>query len=346
MASLNAPRALFLICEGGLGDVLMVMAAAKALKASFNCKVFLRTHPEYVPLAKACRHLDDAFSTIERFNELIANAITVYPEGGFLGMNLTNYMVSISQSHQVDAYLAKFSIEAPPHLKELELSADSAADDRADKLVSSWPALPAGKARILIHPALTDPHKTWPRARWEELTAHFMASGHQVAAIGERAPEIGRSVHDLAVDGLVSAVDQLDPLGTVALMRRAHLLVSTDSGPIQLAGATDIGIVGIYSIVAAKNRLPFRHGEAAWNAKGVAPACPAHPCFELLRDPELRKPFISGVRRALQEGRLSARHPFAEWCTMPQRYHCMTHEITVSAVLATCRDLMMHGQAL
>ncbi len=310
----------------------MVLAAAKALKARFHCAVFLCTHSKYCQLAKACKHVDDAFSNWQTLNK----AIAPYPPGTVAGVNLTSYSVSISPLHQVDAYLAAFDIEAPADLKELELRPDTVSDAQAEKLIASWPALPAGKARILIHPALSDPHKTWPRARWEGLSSHFIAAGHQVVVIGERTPEIGRSVHDLAVAGLVTAVDRLEPLGTVALMRRAHLLVSTDSGPIQLAAATDIGIVGIYSIVAAKNRLPFRHGKAGWNAKGVSPACPAHPCFEKLRDPANVEPFD----RAVREGRHSGRHAFAEWCMMAERYHCMTHEITVSSVLDACRDLM------
>ena len=221
-------------------------------------------------------------------------------------------------------------------MKQLELQPDAAAEAQAEELIASWPTLSAGKSRVVVHPALSDHHKTWPRSRWEELCAHFIAEGRQVVVIGARTPEIGRSVHDLEVAGLITAVDRLDPLATVALMQRAHLLVSTDSGPIQLAGATDIGIVGIYSIVAAKNRLPFRHGQAGWNSRGVAPVCAAHPCFEKLRDPAILEP----IDRAIREGRRSGRNAFGEWCIMPERYHCMTHEITVSSVLDACRDLM------
>jgi ADP-heptose:LPS heptosyltransferase len=330
---LSSLRALYLITVAGMGDMLMVMAAAKALKAHFNCAVFLCTRSEYLTLAKAGRHVDDAFSNWQTLNK----AIAPYPPGTVLGVNLEVFSLSISQSHQVDAFLANFDIEAPPHLKELELRRDASSDAQVERLIGSWPALAPGQRRILVHPALSDPHRTWPGARWEELCSRLIAAGHQVVVIGVRVPETGRSMHELSVPGLVSAADQLDALGTVALMRRADLLVSTDSGPIQLAAATDIGIVGIYSIVAATNRLPFRHGKAGWNAKGVVPVCSAHPCFEKLRDPVLKE-------RALREGP-GGRHPLGEWCMMPERYHCMTHEITVSMVLDTCRDLMTEWQA-
>jgi ADP-heptose:LPS heptosyltransferase len=315
-----------------MGDVLMVLAAAKALKARFNCPLFLCTHAKYLPLAKACKHVDDAFSNWQTLNK----AIAPYPPGTVVGADVTSYTVSISALHQVDAYLAAFGIEAPPHLKELELRPDTVSDAQAEKLIASWPALPVGKARILIHPALSDPHKTWALARWEELSSRFIAAGHQVVVIGERTPEIGRSVHELTVTDLITAVDCLEPLGTVALMRRAHLLVSTDSRPIQLAAATDIGIIGIYSIVAAKNRLPFRHGKAGWHAKGVSPVCSAHPCFELLRNPANVEP----IERAIREGRHSGRNAFGNWRVMPDRYHYMTHEISLSMVFDACRDLM------
>ena len=70
--SLSAPRALYLICTAGLGDVLMVLAAVKALKARFDCPVYLCTHSKYLRLAKACKHVDDAFSNWQTLNRAIA----------------------------------------------------------------------------------------------------------------------------------------------------------------------------------------------------------------------------------------------------------------------------------
>lgn len=317
-----------------MGDVLMVLGAAKALKARFNCPVFLGVTPAYRDLAKACRHVDDAFSDWHA----LERALAPYPPETVLGSDFTGYRASIASSHQVDAYLAAFGIEAPPHLKEIELRPDATAAAQAEAMIASWPVLPPGSARILFHPGTGDPNRTWPRPRWEALASHFIGENHQVIVIGSRTTRTDRGVHQLAVPGLLTTVDRLEPLGTVALMRRSHLLVCTDGGPVQLAAATDIGIVGIYSVVAGENRLPFRHGQAGWRAAAVAPTCAAHPCINKLRDPvEIER--IERTIRAKPDS-----NPFGEWCVMPERYHCMTDEITVSTVLDACRGLMTAGQ--
>jgi len=308
----------------------MALGAAKALKARFNCALFLGVLPRYRALARACEHVDDVFTSEPALNRAIAQ----YPPETVLGRELTAYMASVSPDHQIDVYLEACGISAPARLKEIELRLDPGAETQADAMIASWPALASGTARILIHPATGDPNRTWPRSRWEELAARLIAAGHQVVVIGSRSARSDRGVHDLTVSGLVTAVDRLQPLATVALMRHADVLVSTDGGPVQLAGATDIGIVGIYSVVAGKHRLPFRHGEAGWRARAVSPVCPAHPCIQGVADPAVRE----RIDRTLREQPGS--NPLGEWCVMPQRYHCLTHEITVSMVLDACRDLL------
>ena len=307
----------------------MTLAAAKALKARFQCAVFLGVLGRYRDLAKACEHVDDVFTSEQALNRAIAQ----YPPEHVLGREFTAFMPSVSPDHQVDVYLAACGFEAPPHLKQIELRLDRSAEAQAETVLASWPALAPGAARILIHPGSGEPNRTWPRPRWEELASRLIAAGHQVIAIGSRTIRSDRGVHDLAVPGLLTAVDRLNALGTAALMRRADLLVSTDGGPVQLAGATDIGIVGIYSAVAGKHRLPFRHGEAGWRARAVSPVCPAHPCIHRLAEPEIRE----RIEREIREQPRS--NPFGEWCVMPERYHCLTHEITVPMVLDACRDL-------
>jgi hypothetical protein len=318
-----------------MGDVLMVLAAAKALKARFNCPLFLGVDSAYRELAKACWHVDDAFSDWEG----LKTAIAPYPPETVLGFDLSYYGFSVSPRHQVDAYLEFFNIEAPPQLKDIELRADHRAEARAEEAIAAWPPLPAGRARILVHPGSGDANRTWPRVRWEELAACLIAAGHQVIVIGSRTARSDRAVHELAVPGLLTVVDRLEPLATVALMRRVHQLVSTDGGPVQLAGATEIGIVGIYSVVGGRNRLPFRHGELGWGAKAVSPECPAHPCIHQLSDAAISERIDRAIR-----GELAS--PLGEWCALPDRYHCMTHEITVSMVLDACHHLLAKRQTL
>src|SRR5262249_48597854 len=140
--------------------------------------------------------------------DALNRAIAPYPVETVYGADFSHYKSSVSPSHQVDAYLAFFGIEAPPHLKEIELRPDPAADAQAEELIAAWPVLSAGKARILIHPGSGDPNRTWPGHRWEELASGLIAAGHQVAVVGSRNARTDRGVQDLAVPGLLSAIDR------------------------------------------------------------------------------------------------------------------------------------------
>jgi hypothetical protein len=112
-------------------------------------------------------------------------------------------------------------------------------------------------------------------------------------------------------------------------MRRSDVLVSADSGPVQLAGATDIGIVGLYSVVAGSCRLPFRHGTASWQAEAVKPSCAFHPCYQLMNDPKVIAPFM----QKLQEKSLTVQRLFSHWCPDGESFACMKQQITVPMVI-------------
>jgi ADP-heptose:LPS heptosyltransferase len=66
---------------------------------------------------------------------------------------------------------------------------------------------------------------------------------------------------------------------SVAIFGQSKLLISADSGPIQLAGMTECGILGLYSVMAPEYRLPYRHGQMGWNAYGIMTNCPKAPCY-------------------------------------------------------------------
>lgn len=329
MASGTA-NAFCLIRSGGLGDVLMALAAAKALKRAHAAPVFFGTALQYWPLARACPHVDAVFADNAGFQAIVAR----HPGLAVTAAQLDRAAFGIAPRHQVDAYLEAFGIVAPPLHKDIELRADPAAAQR----VAAWlPARPpAGRARILLHAGAGDPNRTWPRVHWEALAAQLIADGHQVIAIGHRSAVGNRSVQTLTVHGLLDAVDAWDATGTLELMRRCDLLVSTDGGPVQLAGATDIGIVGLYSVVAGACRLPFRHGEAGWRARAVEPACSAFPCYAKLHEPAI----AAQHEKALRAGHTDAARLFAEFCVVPERYRCLSDEIDPARVHAACRSVL------
>ena len=190
---------------------------------------------------------------------------------------------------------------------------------------------------MLLHPSNGDPNRTWPLERWQELAARLLAKGHQILAIGQRHRETKAGMFTLDGGGeVISLIDEFDSLETVALMNWSDLLVATDSGPIQLAGLTGIGIVGLYSVVAGRNRLPVRNGQRGWRAIGLSPTCRFHPCYErLLASDEYAAHHQGGPKTSEENAKF-----LGEWCMNEQRFACLSHEITVDKVTEACGSLL------
>ena len=327
-----------LVRTAGLGDVLMALCAANAIRHTTGDKVMLVTAPQHRDIAAACPDIEQVACSAAEFEAIRAAA----GDDEIAVTQLGSPSFGIAREHQVDAYLRAVGIEAAPEHKALHL--DLAEDDlqQARALLARHPRPSSGRARILVHPAAGDPNRTWPAERWMELTQALIADGHQVVQIGAGRPGDAHGVHELVGPALagsarfVDAANRLSARATLALMREADLLVSSDSGPVQLAGATDIGIVGLYSVVPGRNRLPFRHGEAMWNARAVEPVCRSFPCYDRMHDPAVMAPFVQAIRSgALDGGRL-----LSEWCPEDKSYRCMRAEIGVAQVMEACAGLL------
>ncbi|SAK97876.1 Glycosyltransferase family 9 (heptosyltransferase) [Caballeronia calidae] len=318
----HALRTVDAVCidrRGGMGDVLMALAAAKALKALSERSVVVLTAPEFRRLAQACPHVDHVVHDTSALHDLYANVR--YHEVGPAAYGLSRF-------HQVDAYLNAFGVSADADIKNLELNTGEQADEKIARLIDSWPALAPGRRRVLLHAAQGNPNRTWPMARWDALASALVEAGHQVVIIGTTGVA-DKPAAIPQVDGVLSAVDALDALETVALMRRSDALVSADNGPIHLAGASDIAIVGLFSVVTAACRIPYRHGQAMWRAEEVRPSCKFYPCYHQMHDDAVFAPFMTRI----QQGVLMVNELFSNWCSDGGSFSCMKEQITVPMVM-------------
>lgn len=320
------PDQIFLYRSAGLGDVLMAFPLVRALKEQFPEKeIHFCTAYAYKPLV-------DANPDIDRFipPEVLGQYLVF--ESHVIDLNRAHY--GYAPQHQVDAFLHAFRLELPAEKKSIRLKIPSMVQNDVERKLQeiledyrlrgaqSWNKM------VLLHPAQGDVNRTWPRERWEELARLLVGSGNLVIVVGHSSASTGRGIHPLNVEGVYHLEDQLSPLEFVALCRKADVLVSTDSGPIQLAGATDIAIVGIYSVVRGHRRLPYRKGEMGWNAVAVEPSCPFKGCYEKMNDEQLMQPYL----RMIEEGKITPASLFSQWCVNDDKYACMQHQIGVEQV--------------
>lgn len=262
----------------------MTLCAAHALKERGQSVVIV-TLPMYRELVEACPHVD----------EVVTEARFVENE-----VDLCSAAHGTADMHQVDSYLKACGVTEPdPRTKSLDLIIPDSSQLKILSMLA-----PKKKKRILIHPSFGDSNRTWSRENWVTLISSLISDGHQVIQIGSNQGDKG-VLSDLSVS--YNFTNQLSFLDLVALYRSSDILISNDSGPIQLAGASKITIIGLYSVVKGVNRLPFR---TEGTSIAIEAPCPHFPCYSKMRDPNRWNQAVE----LLRDGTATLNDIFANWC--------------------------------
>jgi ADP-heptose:LPS heptosyltransferase len=158
------------------------------------------------------------------------------------------------QAHLIDDLAASCGVSVPdanrqprllpsPELIKQTQAANGLAGDVA-----------AGRLVIGINGGHTWPVRMWDVAKWQELVDKIHAEWNAVIlqfgfSQGSQDPyEQLRGVHRLK--------NWMPPEELVALTAGCRLMISTDSGPVHVAGAVGVPVVGLYGAVNPRFRLP------------------------------------------------------------------------------------------
>lgn len=100
---------------------------------------------------------------------------------------------------------------------------------------------------VVVNPGASCPSRRWKKERFREVIRRLLQDGCRVAVIGigeeaEIAAEVlqGLEMRTLNLTGILSIGE------TAALIKRAQLLISNDTGPVHLASAFGTPVVVIY----------------------------------------------------------------------------------------------------
>jgi heptosyltransferase II len=151
--------------------------------------------------------------------------------------------------HQLRDYDALLSAHGiPPDPDPPRLPVPPEASLRAEKALSAAGLAGATDRLVLLSPgSAKDPTKRWRAGRFAAL-GDLLAQRRFTCAIvvGPRETALGVAVSGAAKAPLPVLGADLDPVGLAAVLARARLLVSNDSGPMHLAAAVGTPVVAFF----------------------------------------------------------------------------------------------------
>lgn len=295
----STPKQIFLLAES-MGDVLFAAGGLNALRNKLTGRFVCIVPKVYHSLLSLCPWVDDLWDPESVNNEQLEDIYIARVLGNF---HLPSHVQHIlDKKHQIDSFLTFLGHkDTVGSLKEIVLSLDAIDKTQVDNFLKMNKL---ERKIVLIHPNVGVPNRTWPRQSWAELIEKFIHDGWSVVLIGSNnnfyAHKKAVEIHDHRV---FNAIDKFTMAETIYLMTKASLLVACDSGPVALAGATNIAICALYSVVPGKYRLPYRHGKAGWNALAIDRTCQYYHCAN---------------HYSLDSG-----ETFDAWCPNNKLYSCM-----------------------
>lgn len=157
------------------------------------------------------------------------------------------------------------------------LAADPAAQARVDALLER--GAPQAGRLIVLHPGSGDHFsgRRWPVERYARL-ARALALRPGVRLVVTGLPDERRLVRALLDDGPRGTLDlcgALDAPGLLALLARADLLVTNDTGPLHLADALGTPCVALYG-----PNTPHRYGPRGPRSRALFADLPCSPCLD------------------------------------------------------------------
>jgi ADP-heptose:LPS heptosyltransferase len=147
-----------------------------------------------------------------------------------------------------------------PDRPELEIRADPALAERARQL---WPA-----PGILCHLGTSQPKKEWPLAHWSEFHRLASEAGYEVTfSSGPSAREQGLLTALRLQSPSAATLPPLPDLGLfLAVLNRARLFVSGDTGPLHFAAGLGVPTIGLFGPSSQEVWAPLGAGHQALQA--------------------------------------------------------------------------------
>ena len=139
----------------------------------------------------------------------------------------------------------------------------------------AWAAeqLPGAQPSLLVSPCSSHALRNWMPERYAAVADHAVARGHRVVLCGGRS-----TMERRMADAILAAMKQpaLDLTGKdtlkqlPALLERANIVLTPDSGPVHIANAVGTRVIGLYACTDPRRTGPY--SDLRWTVDRYAEA--------------------------------------------------------------------------
>lgn len=174
----------------------------------------------------------------------------------FHSLFMTHSIPATKQEHQVQGHLSfarTLGLDADEPVWDFPISEENAAF--ANEL------LPAEQRTLLISPCSGHSYRNWLADRYAAVADYAIDSlGMRVALTGspsELEASMGKAIEQSMTNKVINLIGKETLPQSLALLQRADVVLSPDSGPVHLANALGTPVIGLYACTWSKRSGPY-----------------------------------------------------------------------------------------
>ena len=304
---------ILIIKPSSLGDVVHALPTVAALRRRFpSARITWLVKREWAAALEGNPHLDEVlaldlspkgwpaawravragrFDTVLDLQGLLRSALLGWVSGAPVRIGFANgregspwfyterVPVPSPSMHAVDRYLltAKYLGADPGEVKpsDFPLPHDAQAEARIEVLLAAT-GVPAGDMLVAMNPSARWNTKRWPTESFAAVGDRLQQDrASRVVLIGGRDEgHVGKQVMRAMRTAPIDLMGQTTLKELIALLRRARLLITNDSGPMHLAAAVGTPVIALFGPTDPARTGPYGVGHTVLRS-GV----PCSPCF-------------------------------------------------------------------
>jgi heptosyltransferase I len=174
----------------------------------------------------------------------------------FHSLFMTHSIPATKQEHQVQGHLS--------FARTLGLDADEPVWDfpiREENAAIANEMLPAEQRTLTISPCSRHRYRNWLADRYAAVADYAIDSlGMRVALMGgpsEHEASMGEAIEQSMANEAINLIGKDTLPQSLALLQRADVVLSPDSGPVHLANALGTPVIGLYACTWSKRSGPY-----------------------------------------------------------------------------------------